>query len=106
MNYILKSRGRGKTYDLIARSAKTGDRIICANKNMAMFINLKAQDMKFEIPEAMSFDEYLKYHNGIPKENIMIDELKMFLNNILNCNVTVVSDTPTEIIMDVNDIKN
>lgn len=106
MDYILKSRGRGKTYDLIIKSAKTGDRILCANKNMARFINLKAKEMKFEIPEAMSIDDYIRYHADSSRENVMIDELGTFLGVALGCNVTVVTDTPSRVLMDIRDIKN
>lgn len=106
MDYILKSRGRGKTYALIQRSARTGETIICANRNMARYVNEKAKDIGLEIPEAKPV-EYLtdsSYdHSG---EKILIDELSCVLRQILKVNVSAITDTPDDLVIDTKDLSD
>ena len=104
MDYILKSRARGKTYALIQRSARTGETIICANRNMARYVNEKARDMGLSIPEARSVD-YLTdngyEHSG---EKVLIDELSHVLKQVLKVDVSAITDTPDDLIIDTKDL--
>jgi len=99
MNYILKSRGTGKTYDLIMKSHKTGYRILCPNLDMAKFIKDMAKDMKVDIPEPKTYS-YVQLH-GATEDKYLIDELRMFIEYNLGINVDTVTDTPDDIIVNI-----
>jgi len=104
MDYILKSRGRGKTYDLIQRSAKTGERILCSTITSARYINSKAREMGVNIPEAMFYRHYDP--ERFNDKGVMIDELSSLLRTLLNCKVNAVTDTPDNILVDTNDLSD
>lgn len=82
MNLINKSRGTGKTTQLIYASAITGFRIIAPNRNMASHIEKMAKDMGLKILPPMSDVEYRNrkelWDDHTP---ILIDELQ---NQILD----------------------
>lgn len=106
MDYILKSRARGKTYTLIQRSARTGETIICANRNMARYVNEKAKDLGMSIPEARPV-EYLSDNNyDHSGEKILIDELEQVLKQVLKVDVSAITDTPDDIVIDTKDLSD
>lgn len=104
MDYILKSRGRGKTYDLIVRSSRTGERIICANRNMAKYVNEKAKDMGLHIVEPKSYDYLTDNSYDHTNEKVLIDELSYVLKQVLHIDVTAITDTPKSIILNTEDV--
>lgn len=104
MDYILKSRGRGKTYDLIQRSAKTGERILCSTITSAKYVNSKAREMGVNIPEAMFYKHYDS--ERFNDNGVMIDELSSLLRTLLNCKVNAVTDTPDNILVDTKDLSD
>ena len=104
MDYILKSRGRGKTYDLIQRSARTGERIVCANSQAAMFVNDSARRAGVKIPTATSLVDYLKQYRGCPTDKgIIVDELSWTLRQILPFSIQAATDTPANLTIDICD---
>lgn len=82
MRIINKSRGTGKTTQLIYASAITGFRIIAPNHAMASYIEKMAKDMGLNIPQPMSDVEYRNrkelWNDHTP---ILIDEVQ---NQILD----------------------
>lgn len=82
MRIINKSRGTGKTTQIIYASAVTGFRIITPNHAMAKHIEEMAKNIGLKIPQPMSHVEYRNgrgfQHNHEP---ILIDDLQ---NQILD----------------------
>ena len=82
-------RGCGKTTSLITKSAKTGATIIAPSRYMADCIREQAKEMRYDIPEPLSVDEFLliRRNPGFMKTNILhkgvlIDEAKIILQLI------------------------
>lgn len=76
MKLINKSRGTGKTTQLIYASAVTGFRIITSNRHMAKSIEEQAKKMGLKIPEPMSDVEYRNRKEIWDEPRpILIDEL-------------------------------
>lgn len=77
MKLINKSRGTGKTMQLIYASAVTGFRIITPNAHMVEHIEKMAKDMGLKIPKPMSDVEY-RNRKGFRDDNklILIDEVQ------------------------------
>ena len=92
MKLINKSRGTGKTTQLIYASAITGFRIIAPNHDMAKHIEKMAKDMGIKILPPMSDTEYrnrreLKYD----RTPLLIDEIQ---NAILDEALELYFDAP------------
>lgn len=77
MDIIIKSRGHGKTRDLIKMSSENNIPIVSLNPN---YIKDMAQNMGLSIPEPISYSSHLC--KAIP---VYIDELALFLQHI-GCN--------------------
>ena len=82
-------RGCGKTTVLIMKSAETGATIIAPSRCMADCIRERAKDMRYDIPEPLSVDEFLciRRNPGFMKTNIrhkgvLIDEAQIILQLI------------------------
>lgn len=92
MKLINKSRGTGKTKQLIYASAITGFRIITPNHAMAKHIEEMTKDMGLKIPKPMSDVEYRNRkelcHDHTP---ILIDEVQ---NEILYEALELYFDAP------------
>ena len=80
MKLINKSRGTGKTMQLIYASAITGFRIIAPNHDMAKHIEEAAKNMGLKIPKPMSDVEYRNRKSDGDHAPVLIDELQ---NDIL-----------------------
>lgn len=106
MDYILKSRGKGKTYDLIMRSHRTGERIICANGNSARYVNEKAKNMGVDIPEALPMLCLQDMSYDWANEKLLIDELSNVLQHVFGATVSAITDTPDSIIIDTVDLSD
>lgn len=76
MKLVNKSRGTGKTTQLIYASAITGFRIIAPNYVMASCIEKMAKDMGLKIPKPMSDIEYRNSKLDGDHTPILIDELQ------------------------------
>lgn len=76
MKLINKSRGTGKTTQLIYASAITGFRIIAPNHAMAKHIEKMAKDMGFKILPPMSDVEYRNRKYDGDHAPILIDEVQ------------------------------
>lgn len=105
MEYILKSRARGKTYDLIRKSYETGAVIVCATEMSAKYVLELAHTMDVTIPVPISCSKLIKNQNCLAGKTILIDELQIVLQILLGSYVEAVTDTPTRIILDVDEIK-
>lgn len=82
--YIIP-RGKGKTTELIKKSAESGDYIVCSRHDEANRIQAEAQDKGFKIPLPITYDEFLKkryYEKGI--RGFLIDNADMFLQSLSN----------------------
>ena len=92
MRLINKSRGTGKTTQLIYASAITGFRIIAPDYAMASRIEKMAKDMGLKIPQPMSDIEY-RNRRELKKDRtpILIDELQ---NQILDEALELYFDAP------------
>lgn len=91
MNLINKSRGTGKTTQIIYASAITGFRIIAPNHNMAKNIEKMAKDIGLKIPKPMSDVEYRNKKEKDDHIPILIDELQ---NEILDEALELYFDAP------------
>ena len=76
MKLINKSRGTGKTKQLIYTSVMTGFRIITPNRAMAKHIEEMAKNMGLEIPEPMSDTEYRSRKYDGDHAPILIDDVE------------------------------
>lgn len=92
MKLINKSRGTGKTTQLIYASAVTGFRIIAPNHAMAKHIEEMAKNMGLKIPKPMSDVEY-RNREGFRNDHtpILIDEVQ---NEILDEALELYFDAP------------
>ncbi len=78
-------RGKGKTTELIKKSAKSGDYIVCHRLDEANRIQMEAQEMGLKIPLPITYDEFFKkryYEKGI--SGFLIDNADMFLQSLSN----------------------
>lgn len=78
-------RGKGKTTELIKKSAETGDYIVCHRLDESNRIQAEAQEMGLQIPLPITYDEFLKkryYGKGI--SGFLIDNADMFLQSLSN----------------------
>lgn len=75
MKLINKSRGTGKTTQLIYASAITGFRIITSTSNSAKYIEGMAKTMRLKIPKPMSDVEYRNRKLDGDHTPILIDDL-------------------------------
>ncbi len=91
MRLINKSRGTGKTTQLIYTSAITGFRIITPNAAMAKHIEKQAKDMGIKILPPMSDVEYRNRKYDSDHTPVLIDELQ---NQIINEALELYFSTP------------
>jgi hypothetical protein len=88
-------RGKGKTTELIKKSAESGDYIVCHQLAEVNRIQMEARRMGLRIPLPITYDEFLKkrYHSkGI--SGFLIDNADMFLQSLSDVpinNITVSS---------------
>lgn len=76
-------RGYGKTYQLIKKSAETGDYIVCTNRIQASELQNKASELGLKIPLPITFEDFLKRnHLGTNIKGILIDNADMLLECI------------------------
>lgn len=79
MDIIIKSRGHGKTRELIQMSSENNIPIVTHNTD---YIKYLAQKLNYTIPEPIAYNNLKNY----PNLSVYIDELDMFLKAITSCN--------------------
>lgn len=80
MELIERSRGQGKTTELIYRSAREGIPIIAPSMMMAEHIKDAAFEMGLDIPEPTSINKIV--NRGVKPGKYLIDELELCLNQL------------------------
>ena len=88
-------RGYGKTTQLIKKSAKSGDYIVCYRLDEANRIQHEAQQMGLDIPLPITYAEFVeKRYHGRNISGFLIDNLEMFLQYISKVHVNAVTMCP------------
>lgn len=83
MDLIFRSRGGGKTTELIQRCHNNGGYIICQNISMAHNIHELATNMGYSIPLPLTYNEFRQ--NKYAGKNIKafyIDNVELFLQSL------------------------
>ena len=76
MNIIYKSRGKGKTTELVKISAKTNMPIICMNTNHIKFV---AKELDLIIPEPIA----IKNYKPNTYEKVLVDDAEYVLQYLI-----------------------
>lgn len=76
MKIIYKSRGEGKTTELVKMSASTGIPILC--KNIRYIIDI-ANELGLNIPEPITIKDYTPFSN----EKILVDDAEYVLEHLI-----------------------
>lgn len=97
MELIIKGRGKGKTTELIKRSAATQTYILTTNKQRARAVFLQAREMGLDIPYPVTIDEYFSTHGftGSFIKSVYIDDADDVLKHIF-CRVGIETITITD----------
>jgi hypothetical protein len=89
-------RGRGKTYQLIARAAENSAYIICKDRAEAERIFQSALDRGLNINFPLTFSEFInKEYYGKGIKEFMIDDVDMLLAYLSNVPVSYCTSTLT-----------
>lgn len=92
MEIIIMNRGHGKTYQLIKKSASSGDYIVCHNQNECSRIAAEAQEMKMKIPFPITYQEFMdKHYYGKWISGFLIDNIEMFLQTLTEVPINVIT---------------
>lgn len=82
---IIKTRGKGKTTDLIILSSNQKIPILVSTKQQKDYIYKKAVKLHYEIPEPVTLDELKKgYLRGTGVKKVLIDELDYFCEDLIS----------------------
>lgn len=79
MKIIYKDRGEGKTTDLIKLSFERGGYIVCKNIDEASNILFMANELGYNIPLPITYNEFINKRHGIIKE-FYIDNVENLLS--------------------------
>lgn len=90
MDIIIKSKGHGKTTDLVRMSNENNIPIATHDVN---FIKDIAKKLNLTIPEPIQYSKIKQY----PTQSVYIDELDSFLRSTLNCKVEAFTITLDDI---------
>lgn len=95
MEKIIMREGYGKTYQLIKKSALTGDYIVCHEQNEAIRIQKRAIAMGVTIPFPVTYKEFNKQqYCGNNISGFLIDNVEMFLQSLTNVKINAISLNP------------
>lgn len=85
MEIIYKDRGQGKTTELIKRSAETGNYIVVPNRNRALNIVRRAQEMGYNnIPFPITIEEVLQHgFRGTYIKKVLVDDVDLIIRQLL-----------------------
>ena len=99
MYLINKERGKGKSYELIRDSYKTGVPIITATANSANYIYRQAKEMGLDIPIPMWVNQLVALRGSTEKPTVvLVDELTACLQASLGVQVLGATDTLGQIL--------
>lgn len=85
-------RGFGKTYQLIKKSASSGDYIVCHRQEECSRIQAKAKEMGMNIPFPITYDEFIsKQYYGKGISGFLIDNIEMFLQTLTEVPINVIT---------------
>lgn len=88
-------RGCGKTYQLIKKSAETGDYIVCHSMQEASRLQREAQELGFNIPFPLSYDEWIsKKYYGKNISGFLVDNLEMLMRYLSTVPVNAITMCP------------
>lgn len=76
MNIIYKSRGEGKTTELVRLSASTGMPIVCMDTR---HINYIAKELGLTIPKPVAIKDYEPFSN----DKILVDDAEYVLQHLI-----------------------
>ena len=94
MEKIIMPRRYGKTYQLIMKSAKTGDCIVCDYLQVHN-IQEKAKEMGKDIPLPISYGDFVKKrYQGKEIKGFLIDDIEMLLEYLSNVPVNAITMCP------------
>jgi len=108
MKIIYKSRGSGKTTDLIKLSAENGGYIVCHTKKEATRISRTAEKMNLSIPFPMTYMEFIENRYYAPNvKTVYIDNVDLFFESISKVEIgaiTLTKEAPEMNKMNVREI--
>jgi len=88
-------REYGKTTQLMKKSSKSGDYIVCHSLDEANRIQLEAKKLGLNIPLPITYADFVeKRYFGKNISGFLIDNLEMFLQHLSNVPVNAVTMTP------------
>ncbi len=82
-DFMVGSRGQGKTALLIKQAYETNGVIVCPSHHMADYVFHMAQDIGCPIIQPITYDELFLYSKGRRNKNYYFDEYGMQLEAIL-----------------------
>lgn len=83
MDIIFGGRQTGKTQELIRRSARSGHRIVCSDRNEAQRVFSVAQEMELGIPFPVTFAEFRNMvGRGTEIRGYLIDNAEKFIQHV------------------------
>ena len=83
MKIIDMERGTGKSTEIVNMSGAKNVPILCPNKREKGRIKELAKRHKVAIPEPITWEEYISSFNINKPSTVLIDEVFMFIDNIL-----------------------
>lgn len=80
IEFIVRPRGQGKTFELIKISSETGERIICRDKKTANHILRQALNAGYRIPQPLTYGD-LHGHSPMMRgaRSVLLDDLELYL---------------------------
>lgn len=95
MEKIIMNRGYGKTTQLIKKSAKTSNYIVCQNQLEASRIQDEAQKLGLDIPFPITYREFIRHeYRGQNINGFLIDNLEYLLQYLSVVPINAVTMLP------------
>lgn len=94
MKIILQDRQSGKTFRLILESAETKAVIVVAHIRDISHILHDARKHNLDIPNPITWEDYLRLQGKNPNTNYLIDNLDLILGNYFNNVQTITLSNP------------
>ena len=83
MNILIKGRCQGKTTKLIVTSEVTQIPILATDDRRKDFLIDMAKELGCNIPEPISYRQYIRYPDGRPYKKILIDDAEDIIKKAL-----------------------
>jgi hypothetical protein len=95
MEKIILERGKGKTAELIKKSAESGHYIVCSSIDEASRISAQARSMGLDIPLPISYREFIaREYSSTNIKGFLIDNADLLIQVISRVPVTAITMTP------------